>query len=235
MIEEDHCVYVKRVDKNFMILCLYVDDILIPGNDMGLIVATKKWLSSNFEMKDMGEAEFLLGIKIYRDRSKRFLGLSQETCIKSILEHFRMHNFKPVDTPIEKGHKLSQDLCPKTNQEKEQMARVPYASAVGKLMYAMMCTRPDISFAVGMVSWFQSNPGFAHWVVVKRILRYLRSTMDYMLCYQGGELLLQGYSDADWASDLDERKSTTGYNFLLCGGAISWLSKKQPCVALSTM
>ena len=126
---------------------------------MDMIVATKEWLSSNFEMKDMGEADFVLGIKISRDRSKRFLGLSQETYIKKVLERFRMQNSKPIDTPIEKGHTLSLALCPKNNQEKEAMANVPYARAVGSLMYAMLCTRPDICFAVGLVSRFQSNPG----------------------------------------------------------------------------
>ena len=101
------------------------------------------------------------------------------------------------------------------------MARVPYASAVGSLMYAMLCTRPDICFAVGMVSRYQSNLGPIHWQAVKRIFRYLRGTLNLILCYQGGDLRLRGYSDADWASDRDERKSTTSYAFLLSGAAIS--------------
>jgi hypothetical protein len=102
-------------------------------------------------------------------------------------------------------------------------------------MYAMLCTRLDICFAVGFVSRFQSNPGPAHWKVVKRILRYLCGIADYMLCYQGRDLRLRGYSDAYWVGDLDERKSTSGYTFLLGGEAITWCSKKQSCVALSTM
>ena len=115
------------------------------------------------------------------------------------------------------------------------MARVPYASAVGSLMYAMMCTRPDICYAVGLVSRYQSNPGYKHWNAVKRILAYLRVTTDYALCYQGGDMRLVGYTDADWGGDIDERKSTSGYAFLLSRGAISWSSKKQTCTALSTM
>ncbi|XP_042973079.1 secreted RxLR effector protein 161-like [Carya illinoinensis] len=99
----------------------------------------------------------------------------------------------------------------------------------------MMCTRPDICYTVGLVSRFQSNPGLAHWKAVKRIMRYLKGTADYVLYYQGLDLQLKGYSDADWGSDLDERKSTTGYVFLLNNGAITWSSKKQPCIALSTM
>ena len=214
---------------------MYEDDILLVGNDMKMIVTTKRWLSSIFEMKDMGEANYVLGVKIFRDRSKKLLGLSQETYIKMILERFRMHNSKPIDTPIEKGHTLSLEDCPKSEKEKREMARVPYASAVGSLMYAMLCTRPDICFAVGMVSRYQSNPGPVHWQAVKRIFRYLRGTSDLILCYQGGDSRLRGYSDADWASDRDEHKSTTGYAFLLSGAAISWCSKKQSCIALSTM
>ena len=235
MIEEDHCVYVKRSKGSFIILSLYVDDILLAGNDMEMIIATKGWLSSNFEMKDMGEADYILGVKILRDRSKKLLGLSQQTYIKKVLERFQMHNCKPIDTPVAKNVSLSLDMCPKTKDEKEKMARVPYANAVGSLMYAMMCTRPDICYAVGLVSRFQSNPGLAHWKAVKRILRYLKGTADYVLCYQGSDLRMIGYSDADWGSDLDERKSTSGYAFLLNNGAITWSSKKQPCIALSTM
>ena len=109
MIEEDHCVYLKRSKKSVLILSLYVGDILIAGNDMDSIVATKKWLSSTFEMKDMGEAHFVLRIKIVRDRSKKLLGLSQETYVKKILERFCMENSKPIDTLVEKGSALYLD------------------------------------------------------------------------------------------------------------------------------
>ncbi|XP_074271684.1 secreted RxLR effector protein 161-like [Silene latifolia] len=115
------------------------------------------------------------------------------------------------------------------------MSKVPYANAIGSLMYAMLCTRPDICYAVGLVSRFQSNPGLAHWQGVKRITRYLRGTSDLVLCFQGGDLRLKGYLEADWGGDLDESKSTSGYAFILGGGAISWCSKKQDCIALSTM
>ncbi|CAL5374326.1 unnamed protein product [Camellia sinensis] len=235
MIDEDHCVYVKRSKDIFLILSLYVDDILLAGNDKEMIVATKMWLFSTFEMKDMGEASYVLGVKILRDRSRRLLGLSQETYIKTILERFQMQSCKPIDTPVAKGESLSLDMGPKTQEENEKMARVPYANAVGSLMYAMMCTRPDICYAVGLVSRYQSNPGRAHWKAVKRILRYLRGTADYTLCYQSSDLHLVGYCDADWGGDLDERKSTSGYAFMLSDGAISWSSKKQSCIALSTM
>ena len=105
--------------------------------------------------------------------------------------------------------------CSKNDEEKNQMSKVPYASAIESSMYAMLCTRSDICFAVGKVSYYQSNPGPSHWKAVKRILRYLRGTIDHALCYQGGDLRLTGYSDADWTSDKDERKSTSSYAFIL--------------------
>ena len=115
------------------------------------------------------------------------------------------------------------------------MEKVPYASIVGSLMYAMLCTRPDICFIVGMVNRYQSNPGTAHWQAVKMILRYLQGTVNFALCYHGGDLRLTGYTDADGSADRDERKSTSGYAFILGGGAISWCSKTQACVSLSMM
>ncbi|KAL0286291.1 UNVERIFIED_CONTAM: Retrovirus-related Pol polyprotein from transposon TNT 1-94, partial [Sesamum calycinum] len=120
-------------------------------------------------------------------------------------------------------------------EEKKHMAKVPYASVVRSLMYAMMCTRPDLCFAVRMVSRYQSNSGPDHWVAVKRILNYLKGTSDLALCYNGGSLRLVGCSDADGSADRDERKSTSRYAFLLGGTAITWCNKKQACVSLSTM
>ena len=115
------------------------------------------------------------------------------------------------------------------------MSTVSYAEAIGNLMYAMLCTRSDICFAVGMVSRYQSNPRHAHWVTVKRIFRYLRGTTDFALCFHRGDLRLKGYNDADWADDRDERKSTSSYAFILRDNALSWCSKKQTYVALSMM
>jgi hypothetical protein len=168
MMEEDHCVYVKKSNTAFLILSLYVDDILPAGNDLNFLNATKKWLSSMFDMKDMGEADYILGVKIQRDRSKRLLSMSQEAYINKMLERFRLQHAKPVETPMAKDQILSLEQCPKSEDEKKRMEKTPYANAVGSLMYAMMCTRPDICYAVGMVSRYQSNPGDAHWTAVKK-------------------------------------------------------------------
>ncbi|XP_070017342.1 secreted RxLR effector protein 161-like [Nicotiana sylvestris] len=115
------------------------------------------------------------------------------------------------------------------------MSRVPYSSVVGSLMYAMICTCSDIYYVVSLVSRYQSNLGRDHWKAVKRTFRYLKGTADYSLCYSGNDLYLRGYTHVDWASDSNDRKSTSGYAFLLNGSDISWKSKKETCTTLSTM
>ena len=126
MMEEDHCVYLKCSNNCFIILSLYVDDILIARNDKDIIFTTKRWLSLNFEMKDMGESSYSLGVKIIRDRAKRLLGLTQETYIKKMLECYYMQDSKPIDTPVDKSLSLSHDMCPKTLEEKKNVQNTSY-------------------------------------------------------------------------------------------------------------
>ncbi|CAA0836354.1 Uncharacterized mitochondrial protein AtMg00810 [Striga hermonthica] len=145
-----------------------------------------------------------------------------------------MKSAKPVNTPLANHFKLSKQSCPTSQEEKEAMAGVPYSSAVGSLMYAMVCTRPDIAHAVGVVSRYLSNPGKNHWEAVKWILRYLKGSANNSLSFEKGNLVLEGYTDADMTGDLDSRKSTSGFVFTFAGGAISWQSKLQKSVALST-
>ncbi|KAH9725006.1 Integrase catalytic domain-containing protein [Citrus sinensis] len=189
---DEPCVYKKIQEKSVAFLILYVDDILLIGNDIGVLTTIKSWLAKQFDMKDLGEASYILGIK--------------------------------------HGITFSKDQSPKTSEEIERMRRVPYAETVGSLMYAMLCTRPDICFAVGMVSRYQSNPGPEHWTAVKHIMKYLKRTKNYMLVYSGDELIPMGYTDSDFMSDKDSRKSTSGYVFTLGSGAISWRSVKQSCI-----
>lgn len=219
----------------FVILSLYVDDILLFGNDLDLTVKIKTWLKSRFEMKDMGEESFILGIKITRDRLHKTIQLSQEAYLDGVLKKYKMEHCGLVDTPICRGTKLSKKMAPANEKERIEMNSKPYAQVVGSLMYAMLCTRPDLSFIVGLVSRFQSNPGIAHWIAVKRILRYIQKTNGYKLTYHTDSLHVQGYSDAYFSGDVDGLKSTGGYVFTPSGAAISWSSKKQSCVAKSTM
>jgi hypothetical protein len=230
----DHCCYFKRFESSYIILLLYVDDMLVAGPDMDEIKKLKKQLSREFDMKDLGAAKQILGMRINRDKQKGTLQLSQEEYIDRILKRFSMSNAKPVSTPLASHFRLSKDQSPKTEEEKDFMAKVPYASAIGSLMYAMVCTRPDIAHAVGAVSRFMTNPGKQHWEAVKWILRYLRGTTDRCLCFRRGELKLQGFVDADFAAEVDHRRSTTGYVFTVGTTAVSWISQIQKIVALST-
>ena len=159
---DESYVYKKCDGSMVVFLVLYVDDILLIGNDVGVLSSVKVWLSSQFDMKDLGEASHILGIKLLRDRKQRMLGLSQATYIDQILDCFNMQDSKKGFLPFRHGITLSKDQCPKTPDEIEKMKAVPYASAVGSLMYAILCTRPDIYFVVGMVSRYQSNLGQEH-------------------------------------------------------------------------
>jgi len=138
------------------------------------------WLYNQFDMKDLEESSYILGIKLLRDRRNRMIGLSQTAYIDKVLARFSMLGSKKRLLSFIHGVPLTKEQCPKTFQDEEHMRDVPYASVVGSLMYTMLCTRPNICFAVGMVSRYQSNPRPTHWVVVKHILKYLRRTRDYM-------------------------------------------------------
>eukprot|EP00253_Pinus_taeda_P006363 PITA_06363 len=159
--------------------------------------------------------------------------------VKTIFLHEDLEEEIYMKQPEGFAVKGKKELCPKTQEEEEDMSNVPYASAVGSLMYAMVCTRPDIAHEVGALRRFMSKPRKEHWTSVKQVFRYLCGTNDYGLCYQGIPRLdrvldIHGFVDADWAGDLDQRRSTSGYVFNLFGGVVIWMSKKQSLVALST-
>ena len=204
-----------------------MDDIFLASSDLGLLGETKEYLSKNFHMVDMGEVNYVIGIEIFRDRSQGVLGLSQKGYIDRVLEKFNMQSCSSDIAPILKGDKLSKMQCPRNNMEREQIKKIPYASAVGSLMYNQTCTRPDIIFVIGMLGRYQSDPGFEHWKVAKKVMRYLQRTKDYMLTYKRSEQLeVVGYSDSDYGGCLDSLKSTLGFVFMLANGAISWKSEK---------
>ncbi|GJS49028.1 retrotransposon protein, putative, ty1-copia subclass [Tanacetum coccineum] len=167
----------------------------------------KSYLGRSFAMKDLGDAAYILGIKIYRDRSKRLIGLNQSAYIEKILKRFYMENSKRGTIPMQEKLKLSKSQGASTPAEKQRMQNIPYASAIGSIMYAVRCTRPDVAFAQNMTSRFQQNPGEEHWTAVKNILKYLRNTKDMFL---------------------------TGYVFVLNGGAVDWKSTKQSIFATSS-
>jgi hypothetical protein len=233
--EANHCFYFRKFDEgNFIILLLYVDDMLIVGQDAKMISNLKNELLKSFDMKDLGPAQQILGMQIIHDRKAKKVWMSQEKYVERVLERFNMKNAKPVSTPLANHFKLSRNSCPCTEEENKEMEVIPYSSAVGSLMYVMVCTRPDIAHAVGTVSRFLSNPGKDHWKAVKWIFRYLKGTSKLCLMYGGSKPELIGFTDSDMAGDLDNRESTSGYMFTFARGAVSWQSKLQKCVALST-
>jgi hypothetical protein len=146
----------------FIILVLYVDDILLACSDKNLLHDTKGFLSSNFDMKDLGDVSYVLGIEIHRDRTKSVLGLSQMAYIEKMLKRYNMHNCSGQPVPVVKGDKLGTFQGPRNQLEIDQMKSIFYASAVGSIMYAQVCTRPDLAFVTRLLGRFQSNPRFKH-------------------------------------------------------------------------
>ncbi|KAM1450369.1 hypothetical protein ACFX2I_037618 [Malus domestica] len=183
--EDDNCVYQKVIGDAVVFLVLYVDDIVLFGNDTAVLSSVKVWLSKTFHMKDLGDASYVLGIKLYRDRSRKLIGLSQSMYIDKVLSRFQMEQSKNGLLPVRHGIHLSKSMGPKTPEEIRKMSAIPYASAIGSLMYAMICTRPDIAYVVSITSRYQSNPGSKHWAAVKTLLKYLRRTKDMFLVYIG--------------------------------------------------
>ncbi|KAG6608742.1 Integrase catalytic core protein [Phytophthora cinnamomi] len=223
----DPCLYIKVVDGECVLLLVYVDDVLVTGSSAEMIAEVKRQLKSRFEMTDSGKCSFILGIEVV-DNADGSVTLSQARYINDILERFGMQDCKPAASPVDISMKLvSSDAMTKLD--------APFREAVGALMHLMTSTRPDIAFAVGYVSRFMENPQVEHWIAVKRIFRYLQGTKSYGIRFSPGkDIDFQGYSDADWAGDLSDRKSTSGYLFQVAGGPISWGSKKQSSVSLST-
>jgi len=231
----DNCVYFKKLaDGSYMYLLLYVDDMLIATLNKEEIKKVKEQLSSPFEMKELGPAKKILGMEIIRDRSIGKLYLSQKGFIEKVLDRFKMKDAKPVSTPLAGKLRLSRQLSPKTEKEMSYMSGVPYSSAVGSIMYLMVCTRPDIAHAVSVVSRYLSCPGRVHWEAVKWILRYLKGTANVHLEFGRSDANLMGYVDSYFMGDLDKRRSLTAYVFTLGGCAISWKATLQSTIALST-
>ena len=224
--ECDKCVYVKQTQNCFAILCLYVDDMLITGSDGETIKKIKCLLASQFEMKDMGVADVILGVKIHKTPGG--LALSQSHYIETILGKCKNLGIVPVKTPIDVNLHLSKNTG-------ENKAQNEYASILGSLMYVMNCTRPDIACAVSKLSRFTVSPNENHWKAMKRLLGYLKHTQDYALHYTEYPAVLEGYCDANWITGTKDTKSTSGYVFTLSGAAVSWKSSKQTCIARSTM
>lgn len=230
----DPCIYYKIVDNsNIIFIAVYVDDLLIFTNNKEMNSHVKAELHKKFKMKDLGDSCDCIGIHIERDRNNGIIYLDQRKYILEVLQKYGMLDCKTVKTPMDVNTKFCEEG---NSEETKTLIDIPYQEIIGCLLYISQVTRPDISFVINLLSKYNSKPEIRHWLALKRVMRYLKGTQDYRLTYKQSpeETMTHGYCDADWASSGDDRRSCTGYTFLFQGGAISWNSRRQPTVALST-
>jgi len=233
--ESDPCLYVKHENGEEIYVAIFVDDLLIMGSSPNIINKYKEAIGQRFKMKDLGELTNILGMSVIRDRENGIIKLSQPRYIKDILYRFGYLDCNPVVTPLDPGTKLSKEMCPTTTEEKEIADRFPYKEIVGCLMYLMVSTRPDLANAMTCLSKYMTCHGQGHHRAAIHALRYLKGTQDLGITYGRSERITPfGCCDADWAGDIDTRRSTTGYVFFMAGGPVCWKCKNQPTVALSS-
>lgn len=207
-------------------MCLYVDDLIYTGNNEGMFDNFKRSMMTEFDMTDLGRMRYFLGIEVLQKTDGIFIG--QQKYAQEMLKRFNMDECNPVHNPVVPGFKLTKD------EEGVEVDGAIYRQMVGSLMY-LNSTRPDLMFSVSLISRYMKRPTESHWLAAKRVLRYVKGTINFGMFYKkGGNEELIGYTDSDYAGDLNDRKSTSGYAFLMSLGAISWSSTKQPVVTLST-
>lgn len=220
--DSDRCLYVKEQNGIICYVLLYVDDLLIFCHDLKMVETVKKLLSNEFEMTDMGKANSFLGMQIEQDIEKGTIELNQKQYLKKVLQKFGMQDCKPKSTPIEKGLHLEKDDANKCSNH-------PYRELIGCLTYAHCTTRPDICASTGYFSRFQSGFNENHYNHAKRVLNYIKGTIDLKMVFKRNDKAetLIGFSDSDWAGDKNDSKSTSGYVFKLFGNTVSWASRNQ--------
>ena len=222
----DHTLFLKRQGRKITCLIIYVDDMIITGDDVDEIKQLRDNLFQEFEMKDLGMLKYFLGIEVLR--SNQGILISQRKYILDLLTETGMIDCKPVDTPVMVNHELSKD------SKEGPTDRGRYQRLVGKLIY-LSHTRPDVAYAVSLVSQFMHDPKQDHMEAALRIVRYLKGTAGMgMLFKKNGHFSISGYTDASWAGDLSDRRSTSGYFTFVGGNLVTWKSKKQKVVALSS-
>jgi hypothetical protein len=232
--DADSCVYYRPTSNNSvdLIVGIFVDDGIVCATNAKDLDAVIQHLSSMFKVTH-GPMDYYVGFQVHRDFSNHTILINQTRYISDILQRFQLDTANTVSTPADTHTHLQANLGP---DDLPLPASVPYREAVGCLMYAMVLTRPDIAYAGSKVAKFTNQPHQSHWTAVKRIFRYLSGTLHMGISYSGSisDLTLRGYCDADYAGDHDDRKSRTGYLFMLANGAVAWCSKRQGCTADST-
>jgi hypothetical protein len=232
-------VYGRDSDDTRIIVPVFVDDMTIAAKGREAIQQVIKELKTHFKLRDLGETTYLLGVAINRIRKECSITLSQRQFTLNILERANMLDCNPVSTPLDPHVVLSSSDSPSTDEEKHEMKSIPYINILGAVAYLAIATRPDIAYAVSVLSRFSKNPGKAHWAALKRLLRYLKGTLEVVLRYapdasSDESELFTSYCDADHGGNPDNGRSTSGFIIKMGTGAISWMSRLQPFVTLST-
>jgi hypothetical protein len=234
----DPCVYYHVTLTRFLIIAVWVDDGLVAGSSQLLLDTLVSYLNLKFEITAV-PADLFVGIVLTRNRAKRQISLSIPQFIDKILTKFQLSTAPSISLPVLKDSpRLSTMASPSSPADVLAMAGLPFREVVGCLMYAALTVRFDIAFMAGQLAQHCQNPGLEHWKAAVRVLRYLKGTRIHGICFGGKDSnnhVLVGYSDADYAGDPDTRRSTSGYVFILNGGAVTWSSRRQPIVSLSTM
>jgi hypothetical protein len=236
-VQSDHSLWIYQKDDVKIIIPVFVDDLTIVSKDKSAINSVISHLEKHFKLRRLGGIEFLLGVKVERDRANHTIHLSQRQYILDMLARYGFSDCNPVSTPLNPGTILSEAHCPSTPEEAEEMRSVPYISAVGSLLYLAIATRPDIAYTVSLLARFNTRPGKEHWAAVKHLFRYLKGTLDMKLTLSPDTTtseLFVGYSDADHGGDKDNGYSTGAYVIKMGNGVVSWRSKLQDVVTLST-
>nr|KYP56954.1 Retrovirus-related Pol polyprotein from transposon TNT 1-94 [Cajanus cajan] len=222
----EHTLFTKRIHDNILIVRLYVDDLIFTGNSKDMCDEFKNSMKAEFDMTDLGHMRHFLGIEVIQSNTGIFI--CQRQYAHDVLARFNMTESNSVRNPIVPGTILSKDI------EGSAVDATKFKQVVGSLMY-LTVTRPDLMFRVSLISRYMANPKESHWAAAKRLLRYLKGTLEYGIFYQEKTKTgLMAYSDNNYAGDLDDRRSTYGAVLLIGNGAVSWMSKKQPVVSLST-
>lgn len=229
--QNDFCLYIKSSDNSNVYVLLYVDDLLILGSNLYQVENLKKELNKNFEMKDLGIVNNYLGIHISQNLEKGFTELDQSDYLLKVLERFGMLNCKAVNTPLDANFNFN---ILKNNKGDDKYIKL-CRQMIGSLMYAVLGTRPDLSFSVSALSRFMETANESLFIALKRVLRYIKGTLYLKLrLHTDNDNILCGYVDSDWGGDIIDRKSTTGYIFKMYNCPVSWASKKQQSVSISS-
>lgn len=232
----DPCVRIKEENGNYTITNTYTDDTFGASNSEEEEKRRKDEIGRVWEIKDVRETEYFLGMRVQQDLDAGTIRLTQRPYWEHVIHRFSLEHIPPRNTPLPTGITLDSNMSPKTDSEREQMHGKPYRAVLGSVMWGQLATRPDLSFTVSLLARFQSNPGIDHWNALMHTVGYIKNTMDYGLTYyRDSDLSPIAYVDADYGGCKDTRRSTSGYVFIMAGGAVTWSSKRQTTVALSTV